>query len=164
MNLPCRKNNIYPIQITLAGLVQTIQRVKCTQTRGLGSRQGVPNIRQLCVTAPTHSQIWPLRYTTGSSLQNGKNLSCGVQSCSAARPAGSDRRWRMHLFLADGAYDGEPTVEALSERFGSSIKVTIPSPKNAILSPNTTQNLSVCDCHIAGITANGQMVWQKSSG
>ena len=39
------------------------------------------------------------------------------------------------LFLAEGAYDGEPTVQALSERFGSAIEVTIPPPRNAILSP-----------------------------
>ena len=32
----------------------------------------------------------------------------------------------------DGAYDGEPTVEALTDRFGASINVTIPPPKNAV--------------------------------
>jgi hypothetical protein len=37
----------------------------------------------------------------------------------------------VDLFLADGAYDGEPTVQTLSGRFGSAIKVTIPPPKNA---------------------------------
>lgn len=42
-------------------------------------------------------------------------------------------------FLADGAYDGEPTVQALTERFGSAIKVTIPPLKNAVLSPEAAQ-------------------------
>jgi hypothetical protein len=70
---------------------------------------------------------------------------------------------RVDLFLADGAYDGEPTVEALSERFGATIKVTIPPPKNAILSPDAAQNPSIRDRHIADITAHGCMAWQKSS-
>jgi hypothetical protein len=70
----------------------------------------------------------------------------------------------VDLFLADGAYDGEPTVEALSERFGATIKVTIPPPKNAILSPDAAQNPSIRDRHIADITAHGCMAWQKSSG
>jgi hypothetical protein len=68
------------------------------------------------------------------------------------------------LFLADGAYDGEPTVQALSERFGSAIEVTIPPPKNAILSPEAAQNPNARDRHIADIAAHGRMAWQKSSG
>ena len=61
-------------------------------------------------------------------------------------------------------YDGEPTVEALTERFDATIKVTIPPPKNAILSPDAAQNPSIRDRHIADITAHGRMAWQKSSG
>jgi hypothetical protein len=70
----------------------------------------------------------------------------------------------IDLFLADCAYDGEPTVQALNERFGSAIKVTIPPPKSAILSPDAAQNPSLRDRHIAEIEAHGQMAWQKSSG
>ncbi|MEH6646359.1 IS5 family transposase [Sulfitobacter sp.] len=70
----------------------------------------------------------------------------------------------VDLFLADGAYDGEPTVQALSERFGSAIKVTIPPPKNAILSPDAAQSPSARDRHIADIAAHGRMAWQRSSG
>jgi hypothetical protein len=69
----------------------------------------------------------------------------------------------VEMFIADGAYDGEPTVEALTERFGAAIKVTIPPPKNAILSPDAAQNPSICDHHIAEIEAHGRMAWQKSS-
>ena len=68
------------------------------------------------------------------------------------------------LFLADGAYDGEPTSDLLAARFGSKIEVTIPPPKNAILSPNPAQNPSIRDRHIADIRAHGRMAWQKSSG
>uniref|UniRef100_UPI0001805F21 transposase n=1 Tax=Octadecabacter antarcticus TaxID=1217908 RepID=UPI0001805F21 len=71
---------------------------------------------------------------------------------------------RVDLFLADGAYDGEPTCAALTERFGSAIKVAIPPRKNAVLSPDATQNLSIRDRHIADIRAHGRMAWQKSSG
>jgi len=70
----------------------------------------------------------------------------------------------VDLFLADGAYDGEPTIDLLTERFGSAIKVTIPPPKNAILSLDAAQNLSTRDCHIADIAARGRMAWQTSSG
>jgi hypothetical protein len=47
------------------------------------------------------------------------------------------------LFLADGAYDGEPTVKALTDRFGALIKVTIPPPKNAVMSAVVAQNPSI---------------------
>jgi len=42
----------------------------------------------------------------------------------------------VDLFLAEGACDGEATSDLLAARFGSTIKVTIPPPQNAILSPN----------------------------
>jgi hypothetical protein len=70
----------------------------------------------------------------------------------------------VDLFLADGAYDGEPTVQTLSGRFGSAIKVTIPPPKNAILSHDAAENPSARDRHIADIAAHGRMAWQTSSG
>ena len=70
----------------------------------------------------------------------------------------------VDLFLADGAYDGGPTCDLLAERFGSTIEVTIPPPKNATLSRNAAQHLTVRDCHIAGIQAHGRMAWQKASG
>jgi hypothetical protein len=70
----------------------------------------------------------------------------------------------VDLFLADGAYDGEPTIDLLTKRFGSAIKVTIPPPKNAVLSPDVAQNPSTLNCHIADIAAHGRMAWQTSSG
>ena len=70
----------------------------------------------------------------------------------------------VDLFLADGAYDGEPTSDLLAARFGSTIEVTIPPPRNAILSPNAAQKQTARNCHIAEIAAHGRMVWQKISG
>jgi hypothetical protein len=67
-------------------------------------------------------------------------------------------------FLADGAYDGEPTCTVLTARFGSMIKVTIPPPKNAVLSPEAVRNPSIRDRHIADIRTHGRMAWQKASG
>ncbi len=69
----------------------------------------------------------------------------------------------VDLFLADGAYDGEPTSKLLAARFGSAIEVTIPPPRNAILSPNAAKNPTVRDRHITEIAARGRMVWQKAT-
>jgi hypothetical protein len=70
----------------------------------------------------------------------------------------------VEKFLADGACDGEPTVKALTDRFGPLIEVTIPPPKNAVMSAVVVQNPSIRDQHIAEIEAHGRMAWQKSSG
>jgi hypothetical protein len=70
----------------------------------------------------------------------------------------------VDLFLADGAYDGEPTSDLLVARFGSTIEVTIPPPKNAVLSPNAAQDPTVRDRHIADISVRGRMGWQRASG
>ena len=70
----------------------------------------------------------------------------------------------VDLFLADGAYDGEPTSDLLAARFGSTIQVTIPPPKNASFSPNAAQYSTARNRHIADITARGRMAWQKTSG
>lgn len=71
---------------------------------------------------------------------------------------------RVSHFLADGAYDGEPTTDLLAARFGSMIEVTIPPPKNAILSPNAANDPTARDGHIAEIAARGRMAWQKATG
>jgi hypothetical protein len=70
----------------------------------------------------------------------------------------------VNLFLADGAYDGEPTCDLLAKRFGSKIEVTIPPPRNAALSPDAAQHPTVRDHHIVEIQAHGRMAWQKTSG
>lgn len=70
----------------------------------------------------------------------------------------------VDLFLADGAYDGEPTSDLLAARFGSLIEVTIPPSKNAILSPNAAKDPTARDCHIAEISTRGRMAWQKATG
>jgi hypothetical protein len=70
----------------------------------------------------------------------------------------------VETFFADGAYDGEPTVKALTDPFGPLIEVTIPPPKNAIMSPDAAQNTRARDEHIAEIEAHGRIAWQTSSG
>tara|TARA_Y100001951_G_scaffold104244_1_gene115287 strand:- start:881 stop:1858 length:978 start_codon:yes stop_codon:yes gene_type:complete len=67
-------------------------------------------------------------------------------------------------FFADGAYDGDPTTDLLAARFGSTVEVTIPPPKNATFSPNALLYPTVRDRHIADISARGRMAWQKKSG
>jgi hypothetical protein len=44
------------------------------------------------------------------------------------------------------------------------IEVTIPPPKNAILSPNAAKDPTARDRHIAEIAARGRMAWQKATG
>jgi hypothetical protein len=68
------------------------------------------------------------------------------------------------LFLADGAYDGNPTSVLLAARFGSMTEVIIPPPKNAVFSPNAAQHPTSRDRHIAEIESKGRIAWQKSSG
>jgi hypothetical protein len=70
----------------------------------------------------------------------------------------------VDLFLADGAYDGEATSDLLAARFGSTIRVTIPPPQNAILSPNAAKYPTARDCHIVECESHGRMAWQKASG
>lgn len=70
----------------------------------------------------------------------------------------------VDLFLADGAYDGDPTRDLLVERFGTEVNVTIPPPKTEVLSPDAARNPTVRDRHITEIKAHGRMTWQKTSG
>jgi len=67
-------------------------------------------------------------------------------------------------FLADGAYDGKPTSDLLTARFGSLIELTIPPPQNALLSLNAAKDPTVRDRHIADVAARGRMAWQKATG
>lgn len=70
----------------------------------------------------------------------------------------------VDLFLADGAYDGSSTRDVLAARFGSMIEVTVPPPKNAILSPNAAKDPTARDRDIAKIATHGRMAWQKANG
>ena len=82
---------------------------------------------------------------------------CGEGALSAACCACACR-------ALNGAYDSKPTSDLLDARFGSAIEVTIPPPRNAILSPNAAKEPSARDSHIAEIAARGQMAWQKATG
>jgi hypothetical protein len=68
------------------------------------------------------------------------------------------------LFLADGAYDSDPTRDLLLERFGEGIEIAIPPPKNAMLSPDAARNPTIRDRQITEIKAYGRIAWQKTSG
>jgi hypothetical protein len=70
----------------------------------------------------------------------------------------------VDLFLADGAYDGDPTCDLLLERFGEGIEIAIPPPKNAMLSPDAARNPTIRDRQITEIKAYGRIAWQKTSG
>jgi hypothetical protein len=53
----------------------------------------------------------------------------------------------VEMCFAHGADGGEPTCAVLTEHFGASVKVTIPPPKNAILSPGAARNPGICSHH-----------------
>ena len=67
-------------------------------------------------------------------------------------------------FLADGAYDGASTRDLLRERYGETLDVVIPPPKNAVIRPQSARDPTVRDRHIAQIRRNGRMAWQLETG
>ena len=67
-------------------------------------------------------------------------------------------------FIADGAYDGDPTSQLLTGHFGSDVEIIIPPPKTAVLSADADDSPTVRDQHIAAIARAGRMAWQASSG
>ncbi len=67
-------------------------------------------------------------------------------------------------FIADGAYDGDPTSALLTDRFGVGVEIIIPPPKTAVLSPDADGNPTLRDQRIAKIRAGGRMAWQASTG
>jgi hypothetical protein len=67
-------------------------------------------------------------------------------------------------FIADGAYDGDPTSALLAERFGTVVEIIIPPPKTSVLSPDADENPTLRDQRITAIATRGRMAWQVSSG
>jgi len=67
-------------------------------------------------------------------------------------------------FLADGAYDGTPTNTLLRARFGQTVEIIIPPPKNAALSPQSSHDPTLRDQRIVKIQTRGRMTWQADSG
>lgn len=67
-------------------------------------------------------------------------------------------------FLGDGAYDGTPTFDLLTSRFGVDVEIVIPPPKTAVPSPQSEHNPSHRDQRIAEIRDKGRMAWQVNSG
>ncbi len=67
-------------------------------------------------------------------------------------------------FLADGAYDGDPTSGLLVDRFGEAVEIIIPPPITAVPSPDAAHDPTLRDKRIAAIRDKGRMAWQVSSG
>lgn len=65
-------------------------------------------------------------------------------------------------FTADGAYDGEPTYNAVT-RHSPEVAVVIPPRANALERPHSDCQ-SQRDRHIAAISADGRMTWQVATG
>ncbi len=66
---------------------------------------------------------------------------------------------------ADGAYDGEPTYRAVSERQPDPpVAVVIPPRSTAVPGPHAGTTPSQRDQHIQMIQTQGRMAWQKTVG
>lgn len=65
-------------------------------------------------------------------------------------------------FIADGAYDGEPTYDAVTRHSPEAV-VIIPPRANALERPNSDCP-SQRDRHIAAINAGGRIGWQVATG
>jgi hypothetical protein len=67
-------------------------------------------------------------------------------------------------FLADDAYDGDPTSDLLVDRFGEATVIVIPPPITAVLSLDAAHGPTPRDNHIEEIRDKGRLAWQVSSG
>ena len=52
----------------------------------------------------------------------------------------------------------------LRQRYGETLDVVIPPPKNAVIRPQSARDPTVRDRHIARIRSNGRMAWQVATG
>ena len=64
------------------------------------------------------------------------------------------------LFDQAGALATSSTRDLLRERYGETLDVVIPPPKNAVTRPQSARDPTVRDRHIAQIRSNGRMAWQ----
>ena len=108
-------------------------------------------------------------YTSGLDLTTGEiicsDLTLDHVGDSTALPGLLDQfDGPVSRFLADGAYDGTPTRNLLTARFGDAVEVIIPPPKNAVLALKSRDDPSLRDQHIAQIQTYGRLAWQVRSG
>lgn len=73
---------------------------------------------------------------------------------------------RIGTFLADGAYDGEPTYDLLIQRSQDLPlpEVVVPPRAGSVERSGPTRARSQRDRHIAAMADHGRISWQKSSG
>lgn len=105
----------------------------------------------------------------GLDLVSGENVCSDLTTDSvgdsAALPSLLDQiDGPVDQFLADGAFDGDPTCDRLLERFGEGIEIAIPPPKNSMPSSDADRNPTIRDRQIIEIKAFGRLAWQKTSG
>ncbi len=65
-------------------------------------------------------------------------------------------------FTADGAYDGDPSYDAVL-RHSAGARVVIPPRSNAVERPNAQASCQR-DAHIASMQIDGRLKWQTSTG
>ena len=135
----------------------------------------VPASRSSAKGNGSRRSIRPGEYRRWRKLHLGLDLSSGAIVCanlthddvgdSTALPGLLDQLDApVTGFLADGAYDGAATRDLLRERYGETLDVVIPPPKNAVIRPQSARDPTVRDRHIAQIRSNGRMAWQVATG
>ena len=98
----------------------------------------------------------------GLDLISGEIISADLTTDDIGDPTALPRLWdqingSVTKFIADGAYDGAPSLDFLEARFGKTVGVIIPPPKTAVLSPQARHNPSVRDRHNALILTCGRL-------
>ena len=76
-----------------------------------------------------------------------------------------DIEGRIASVTAAGAYDGDPTYQAVADRHRQSPPdVIIPPRASAVLSTDNPDAQSSCDCHIRLMADQGRIGWQRATG
>ncbi|MEM8575955.1 MAG: IS5 family transposase [Pseudomonadota bacterium] len=89
-----------------------------------------------------------------------------TSDAAMAGPLVENAGGRIRSVIADGAYDGAPTMDAIRNARPprSPPKIIIPPPRTAISPPGKPHGGSERECHAAEIAAHGRIAWQKRNG
>ncbi|MGO8907956.1 MAG: IS5/IS1182 family transposase, partial [Bradyrhizobium sp.] len=66
-------------------------------------------------------------------------------------------------FMADGAYDRGPILDAVLAR-NTNARFIVPPCKGAVPGPTAAKSPTQRDLHVLAIDAHGRMNWQKAAG
>ena len=111
----------------------------------------------------------------GRKLHLGLDLASGAIVCAAlTHDNGGDSTALPGLldpldapvtgFLADGAYDGSSTRNLLRPRYGETLEVVIPPPRDAVIRPQSARDATVRDRHLTQIRSFSKQITEVQLG